>query len=239
MAVAHISTGGASALSATSVSVDRDTTAADHVNAFLVWRNDAQTISTFTREGAGMTQVGTDNTDANERVSIGGRRSASAGTSTDTFVGTLSGSSEAIRIIVTAMSGVDSGSPVASADTNENIGGSNSIATDATTVAAGNLALSCIVVRDDVSGSLADNGGASTTDRDAILAIGTGVITSHMVSFTSNLTVTWSWTEPGVGNWAKVMTVVYAAAAGGGGDTNARLLGGDLLHSQLFGRLVH
>lgn len=219
MPATHIATGGATATSANSVSVDADTTTCDHVHIFLGWRNDAQTISSVTREGAATTQVGTDDTDANERVSCGMRRSAGSGTASDTFTATLSGSSEVIRIIVTTLSSVDSGSPVVSADTNADIGSNPTLATDNTTVAAGNLALSMIVVRDNVTATLADNGGANTTDRDAIATDGGGVITWHMVSFTDTRTVTWTWTEPGSGNWSKVQTVVYAAAAGGGGVT--------------------
>lgn len=225
MAVTHIATGGATATSTDSVSVDADTTTCDHVHINLLWRNDAQTISSLTREGAGTTTVGTDDTDANERVSCGMRRSAGSGTATDTFAATLSASSTALRIQVTTMSSVDSGSPLVSADTNGNIGTANAfIDTDSTTVAAGNLALCAVVVRDNVSGDLADNGGANTTDRDAVTNI-INEITTYMVSFTDTRTVRFSWTEPGAGNWAKVMTVVYAAASGGGGVVGPLLAG--------------
>ena len=238
MAVSHIATGGATATSATSVSLDADTTTCDHVHISVLWRNDAQTISSVTREGAATTQVGTDNTDANERVSCGMRRSAGSGTSTDTFTATLSGSSEVIRMTVTTMSGVDSGSPVVSADTNEDIGSNPTLSTDSTTVAAGNLALSSIIVRDNVTASLADNGGANTTDRDAIAQSGS-VVTWHMVSFTDTRTVTWTWTTPGAGDWSKVQTAVYAAAAGGGGVVGP-LLSGHLTHGGILlgGRLA-
>lgn len=238
MAVSFVRVAAATATSTNTVSVDMDTTDCDHVHVMLLWRNDAQTISSLTREGAATTLVGTDNTDANERVSCGMRRSASAGTATDTFAATLSGSSEVIRIVVIGLSGVDSGSPVVSADTNEDIGSNPTIATDSTTVAAGNLALSSIVVRDNVTATLADNGGANTTDRDAIAQSG-GVITWHTVSFTDTRTVTWTWTEPGAGNWSKVQTVVYAAAAGGGGVVGPLLAGHLTGRGILGGRLIN
>lgn len=96
---------------------------------------------------------------------------------------------------------------------------SATISTDSTTVASGNLALSAIVLRDNVSASLVvDN---APTTRDAILADGT-VITTWAVSFvTTPTTLKFDWTEPVSGNYARVNTTVYAqaSAVGGGGPT--------------------
>lgn len=239
MAVSIVRVAGAQAASTDTVSVDMDTTDCDYVHAVALWRNDAQTISTFTREGAGMTLVGTDDTDTGERVSCGMRRSASAGTSTDTFAVTLSASTEALRIMVFGLSGVDSGSPVVSADTNANLAGASaSLATDSTTVAANNLAISAIVVRDDVSATLDDDGGANTTTQFARALVTGGSFTTYAVSFTTTLTVTYSWTEPGSGNWAKAPTAVYAASAGGGGVVGP-LLAGHLTGRGILGGRLH
>jgi len=215
MAVSHIGTTSASAASSNSISLDVDSTGCDLVHVFMLWRNDNQTVSTFTREGVAMTQVGTDSTTDGERISTAMRRSVGAGGATDTIAVTLSGSTENSRLIVTRLLGVDQTTPVVTADTNlgPNGGANTFVDTDATTVATDNFAISAVVVRDDVSASLVDDGGAATTDRDAVTAATS--ITTFAISFVTDLTVRYSWTEPGAGNWGKACTVVYAAAAGG------------------------
>lgn len=87
---------------------------------------------------------------------------------------------------------------------------------------------------DNVSSALS----ADSTSEGWVSTFTTNRLAEHYWIRTATDSSDGDWTSSGSAAATNVIAAFYETASGGGGDTNARLLGGDLLHSQLFGRLV-
>ncbi len=190
----------------------------------------ALTVSSVTYGGAAMTQVvtfGTINTTGLARLYI----LVNPPTGANNFTVTFSGACDEVVMAGGGAVDVDQTTPTSAATTPTDSGNGNTSDTMTGTLDANDW-----LVGFDYS---YDSAGHTITPTDTQIAESQPAGDASGCNLQYSTDGALNWTFSNTPDWQEIAFVLNHDGGGGGGDTNARLIGGDLLQSLLFGRLVN